>query len=212
MKRPPGFDPAARPAARTTPPSRPAPTRSDATTEPIQLPPADLRDSADVSDPPDQTPARAPAALGGRFSRARKPHRGAGGAVTSEAPEAPLTARAARGRLRAARRARKQYERNEVRRFTTRSRRRRNLWVAVIATVLALVAFVLVGVFSPLMALRSIEVTGTSRIQAAEVAEALDDQLGTPLPLLDLAEVKRQLSEFSLIRKIGRASCRERVF
>lgn len=224
MKRPPGFDPTARPTDRTTPPGKPVPrttvprttvpAQSDATTEPIQLPTADRRvstnrDSTAGSDLPglpglpglpDQTPARAPAALGGLLSRVKKPRRSVGAPGVSEAAEAPLTARAARARLRAARRARKQYERNEVRRFTTRSRRRRNLWITLIATVLALVAFVLVGVFSPLMALRSIEVTGTNRIQAAEVAEALDDQLGTPLPLLDLAEVKRQLSEFSLIR------------
>jgi len=118
----------------------------------------------------------------------------------AKAADAPLTARAARGRLRAARRARKQYERSEVRRFTSRSRRRRNLWIAAAGTVVALVAFVLVGVFSPLMALRTIEITGTNRIPAADVAQALEGQLGTPLPLLDLAEVKAELSEFSLIR------------
>jgi cell division protein FtsQ len=116
------------------------------------------------------------------------------------AAEAPLTARAARKRLRAARRARKQYERNEVRRFTSRSRRRRNLWLGAIGTVAALVAFVLVGVYSPLMALRTIEVTGTNRIPAAEITAALDGQLGTPLPLLDFADVKQELSEFTLIR------------
>ncbi|WEO79042.1 FtsQ-type POTRA domain-containing protein [Cryobacterium sp. SO2] len=121
-------------------------------------------------------------------------------AADTEAPAAPLTARAARARLRAARRARKQYERSEVRRFTSRSRRRRNIWIAAGATVAVLVAFVLVGVYSPLMALRTIEVTGTERIPADDITAALDGQLGTPLPLVDLAEVKRELSEFSLIR------------
>ncbi|WP_166787923.1 FtsQ-type POTRA domain-containing protein [Cryobacterium adonitolivorans] len=144
------------------------------------------------------TPRRRP----GSFSL---PKRGAKAAArdtpeTAKTPDAPLTARAARGRLRAARRARKQYERSEVRRFTSRSRRRRNLWIAAAGTLVALVAFVLVGVFSPLMALRTIEITGTNRIPAADVAQALEGQLGTPLPLLDLAEVKGQLSEFSLIR------------
>jgi cell division protein FtsQ len=114
--------------------------------------------------------------------------------------DVPLTARAARSRLRAARRARKQYERSEVRRFTSRSRRRRNIWLAAAGTVVALVAFVLVGVYSPLMALKNIEVTGTERIPAADIVQALDAQLDTPLPLIDFAEVKQELSEFSLIR------------
>ena len=165
-------------------------------TEPIVLP---TGDASDTPAPENRTPRRRP----GGFSL---PKRGAKAAAAPDAPDAPsaaeipLTARAARGRLRAARRARKQYERSEVRRFTSRSRHRRNLWLAAGGTVLALVAFVLVGVFSPLMALRTIEITGTNRIPAADVAQALEGQLGTPLPLLDLAEVKGQLSEFSLIR------------
>lgn len=176
--------------------------------------PGDTPSRAPASDaPPSNTPASDTPATATRTPRRRPgsfslPKRGAKAAAKPDAPDAPdtpapdapLTARAARGRLRAARRARKQYERNEVRRFTSRSRHRRNLWIAAGGTVVALVAFVLVGVFSPLMALRTIEITGTERIPATDVAQALEGQLGTPLPLLDLAEVKTQLSEFSLIR------------
>ena len=202
---------------------------ADAPTEPIELPKS-ARKAASTSTSTAEPTSTATATAGptgtpgGLAARLTLPGRGAkpvadtptgsgSGATTSEpdapaaehtpttaAADTPLTARAARGRLRAARRARKQYERNEVRRFTSRSRHRRNLWLAAAGTVIALVAFVLVGVFSPLMALRTIEITGTSRIPAADVAQALDGQLGTPLPLLDLAEVKAQLSEFSLIR------------
>jgi len=178
-----------RASGRTAAPSRGEP---DAVTEPITLPTARPTASA---------PAAAPAAgAGDRASAKPTTGRPAPAQEPAPAPDAPLTARAARSRLRAARRARKQYERSEVRRFTSRSRHRRNLWIAAAGTVLALVAFVLVGVFSPLMALRTIEITGTNRIPAADVAQALDGQLGTPLPLLDLTEVKAQLSEFSLIR------------
>jgi len=268
MKRPAGFDPAARPAARPTaqpaaPPTvgeRPASgpavprasrkageprderkTAGDAT-EPITLPahsastassqvpsaPAPSRgvpsrgvptsgvpsSAAPSTDSKTNTPAnaqgsspagtgatpRARGALAG-FSLPRpRAKRTAGGPGPAAEADAPLTPRAARARLRAARRARKQYERSEVRRFTSRSRRRRNLWIVAAVTLVSLVAFVLVGVFSPLMALRNIEITGTSRIPAADVAQALDGQLGTPLPLLDLAEVRKQLSGFSLIR------------
>jgi cell division protein FtsQ len=222
MKRPPGFDPTARPAKPATPPGAPErgtestrapaagtrPSRSrgraepEAATEPITLPQQHDRGTpaagatASVS-----TPAVVPAAAPKKRRTGGAPRTGAAGVGdAAERPEPPLTARAARLRLRAARKARKQYERSEVRRFTSRSRHRRNVWIGVVATALTLVAFVLVGVFSPLMALRTIEVTGTNRIPAADVAGALDGQLGTPLPLLDLTEVKRELSEFTLIR------------
>jgi len=222
MKRPPGFDPASRPATRPNPPKRaqeparppaasaparsterpPAAAGSDATTEPITLPAATAAadDHATPRTTPEPAAGKKPRFMrtAGRSGSTSSPV-GAGADASGDA-EPPLTARTARARLRAARRARKQYERSEVRRFTSRSRRRRNLWIAAATTVAALVAFVLVGVFSPLMALRTIEVTGTSRIPAAEVVAALDGQLGTPLPLVDLSEVKRELSEFSLIR------------
>jgi cell division protein FtsQ len=62
-------------------------------------------------------------------------------------------------------------------------------------------ALLLVGaVFSPLLALKTITVTGASRVDAQEVTAALDDQLGTPLALLDFAEIRHELSKFPLIR------------
>ncbi|WP_165384864.1 FtsQ-type POTRA domain-containing protein [Cryobacterium sp. SO1] len=183
---------ASAPAAGDRPQARKA-TKTPQQTTPTNAPPTNAT-------PTNAPPTNAPNTKA-RKPRARKTTaRQSDAQETAEAPDAPLTARAARGRLRAARRARKQYERSEVRRFTSRSRHRRNLWIAAAGAVVALVAFVLVGVFSPLMALRTIEITGTNRIPAADVAQALDGQLGTPLPLLDLTEVKKQLSEFSLIR------------
>lgn len=116
-------------------------------------------------------------------------------------PQTPaLTPKAARSRLRGARRARKQYERDEVRRFTWRSRRRRTTWLVSAGTILALVAFVLAGAYSPLMALRTIEVVGTNRVPAEQVRSALAGQLGTPLPLIDFSAVRSDLSRFRLIR------------
>ncbi|MCU1447026.1 FtsQ-type POTRA domain-containing protein [Cryobacterium sp.] len=194
-------------------PSAPARSEPDATTEPITLPreaagsagnaPVDTPRAVATDAVPAKTgkgaPTRTPGLLARRASRKSRPAATdrSGAFATSEVP---LTARAARRRLRAARRARKQYERSEVRRFTSRSRRRRNLWIAAVGTAVALVAFVLVGVYSPLMALRTIEVTGTARIPADDIVQALDGQLGTPLPLIDFADVKQELSEFSLIR------------
>jgi cell division protein FtsQ len=87
-----------------------------------------------------------------------------------------------------------------VRRFTWRTRRRRRIWLVSIGAALSLVAFVLVGTYSPLMALRTIEVVGASRIPADEIQHALSDQLGTPLPLVDAGRIKSDLGEFTLIR------------
>lgn len=102
--------------------------------------------------------------------------------------------------LRAARKERARVERGEVRRFTKRSRRRRMIWLGALGTLVLLVIAVAVTAFSPLMALRTIDVTGTSRIDAAAVKKALDGQLGRPLPLVDQSSIRTDLAAFPLIR------------
>ena len=136
-------------------------------------------------------------ATGAPVSSLRK-QSGTPGIASALAPR--ITPAAARKQLRAARRARKQYEREEVRRFTWRSRRRRTTWLVALCAVAALLAFVIVGAYSPLMALRTIEVVGTNRVPADQVVAALDEQLGTPLPLIDFSRVRNELSQFTLIR------------
>jgi len=102
--------------------------------------------------------------------------------------------------LRAARRERKRLERGEVRRFTKRSRRRRYAWLGALAVVAALVLAVVLVAFSPLLALKHIQVTGTSLLDATAVEKKLSDQVGTPLPLLDQAGISSDLAAFPLIR------------
>ncbi len=115
------------------------------------------------------------------------------------APATPKSARAAKRELAAASRERRRYERQEVRRFTKRSRRRRIAWSVVLGSVVALVVVVAVGAYSPLMALREVRVEGASRIPVADVQAAFDDTLGTPLPLIASADVLAALSAFPLI-------------
>ena len=119
---------------------------------------------------------------------------------------ADTTAAAARERAvearRAARRAsrqRRRVEKSEVRRFTRRSRHRRATWTAVGAVVVVLVASVTVAVFSPLLSLQEIRVEGTSRVDASAVTAAVDDQLGTPLALVDFDRITGELEQFPLI-------------
>jgi len=56
------------------------------------------------------------------------------------------------------------------------------------------------AVFSPLLALREVRVDGTSRLDAADLVDAVDGQLGTPLALLDEARIRAELGEFALIK------------
>lgn len=190
MKRPQGFERAAparpgRPApAEVAPPAPRDVARDQTLTEPIRLPVEKRSASAGPpsapSDPPvAPSPASAPAP--------RKPG------------DSARDVRAARRALAAAERRRRRYERDEVRRFTKRSRLRRMTWIVGVASVAAL-ALLAVGVaYSPLMALREVRVEGASRVPAADVRAAFDDRLGTPLPLIAADEVRRTLSEFPLI-------------
>ncbi|MFC9918924.1 FtsQ-type POTRA domain-containing protein [Agromyces binzhouensis] len=107
--------------------------------------------------------------------------------------------RAARRALAAAERARRRYERQEVRRFTRRSRLRRATWITLAASIVVIGVAAVAIAYSPLMALREVRVEGTSRIAAADVRAAFDDRVGTPLPLIAPDEVQRALSAFPLI-------------
>lgn len=100
---------------------------------------------------------------------------------------------------RVAKRRRRLLERAEVRRFTRRARHRRAAWITVAAVVVVFGASILVAVTSPLMALRTIEVRGTDRVDATALRQALSDQVGTPLARLDFDEVKRDIAGFPLI-------------
>jgi cell division protein FtsQ len=102
---------------------------------------------------------------------------------------------------RVARKRRRLLERAEVRRFTRRSRHRRAAWLAAGGVVAVLVVSVLVAVYSPLMALRTIEVKGTDRVDAAQVRAALSGQIGTPLARIDLDEVQERIAGFPLIER-----------
>ncbi|MDH6237219.1 FtsQ-type POTRA domain-containing protein [Cryobacterium sp. CG_9.6] len=101
--------------------------------------------------------------------------------------------------LRGARRARKRFERAEVRRFTWRSRRRRTAWLVALGSIVLLLGGVIAAAYSPLMALRTIDVVGANRVAADRVVDALGEQLGTPLPLIDFTRVKSELATFTLI-------------
>jgi cell division protein FtsQ len=107
---------------------------------------------------------------------------------------------AAKAELARAARERKKADRAEMRRFTRRVRNRRIALLSAAGLVAVLVGIVLVAVFSPILALRTVVVEGTARIPAADVQTAVSEQLGTPLALLDMDELRGALNAFPLIR------------
>ncbi|WIB44097.1 FtsQ-type POTRA domain-containing protein [Curtobacterium sp. MCLR17_058] len=122
---------------------------------------------------------------------------------TDQHTEAPIGARVRAAETareaRIAKRRRRLLERAEVRRFTRRSRHRRAAWITAASVVLVLGVSILVAVFSPLMALRTIEVKGTNRVDESALRQALSDQIGTPLARLDFDAIKRDVAGFPLI-------------
>jgi cell division protein FtsQ len=108
--------------------------------------------------------------------------------------------RSARADFKAAERARKKYERQEVKRFTRQSRRRRLTWAVAAGLLVTIAALVITAVFSPLLALRTITIDGTSRLDNVKLQKAIDGQVGTPLALLDYGRITKELAPFSLIR------------
>lgn len=109
--------------------------------------------------------------------------------------------RAAEERLRRAERERKHRERREQRRFTAHRRTRRRRWLVLASAVIGLALFVAGGVFTPVMAVREIEVHGASAIDAAGLEGALSRFEGVPLALVRDDEVHRALEEFPLIQR-----------
>ena len=108
--------------------------------------------------------------------------------------------RAAERRVRSAERERKAQERRERRRFSAESRKRRRVWWLGLGVIAALALFVAIGVFTPLMAVRNIELVGAERVEEQAVRKALARFDGVPIALVRDADVHRALEPFPSIQ------------
>lgn len=187
MKRPEGFD--TPPAEPDAPPARPSKRSVPKRSVPKQVAPKQVAPSGAASTP--VPPTRQPSQ--------RAPRVPAKAARTARLPR-PSADRVAQAELRAAERARRRAEKRELRRFTRRTRRRRIAWLTGLGIVVALVGMSIAAVYSPLLALREIRVEGTSSLDPAQIIDAIDGQLDTPLALLDEQRLRDELGAFSLIR------------
>ena len=109
--------------------------------------------------------------------------------------------RAAERRLKEAGRARRARFKRERKRFSADSRRRRRNWLIAGGAVAALAAFVAVGVFTPLMAVREVRVEGASAVDSGQVQTALAGFVGTPLALVEDSAVHKALEAFPMIQR-----------
>jgi cell division protein FtsQ len=124
----------------------------------------------------------------------------------ARARKEPDDAAIARRKLREATKARKAFERDEVRRFTAHLRRRRQAWTAIAASLGAVLLFVAIGVFTPVMALEDIQVTGTTRVSADEIKNALAPELGKPLPLVSQGVIQQAMESQILVKSYSTES------
>lgn len=115
----------------------------------------------------------------------------------------PDPVRAAGREVRRARRRRKRQERREQRRFSVQARRRRRNWLIALGAVGVLALTVVVGVFTPLMAVQDIRVDGASQVSQEEIEGALERFSGVPLALVEDREIHRALEPFPLIQRYG---------
>lgn len=118
----------------------------------------------------------------------------------------PDDASAARKKLAQATKARKTFEREEVRRFTAHLRRRRAAWLSALGTFTALLLFVAVGAFTPVMALQEISVVGASRVPIAQILASLQGEIGKPLPLVNFGAVRDAVAAQPLIKSYSTES------
>ncbi|WP_159499641.1 FtsQ-type POTRA domain-containing protein [Microbacterium sp. 18062] len=118
--------------------------------------------------------------------------------LANEEPDAGARPVGMRDVWRAAR-ARRRALRAEVRRFTVRQRRRRFLWLGIAASLVLLTVVTVGAAYSPLFAVRQVQVVGTQRLPAEDVADALSAQIGTPLAAIDESAVKAALVQFPLV-------------
>ena len=95
-----------------------------------------------------------------------------------------------------ARRRQRRAERAEVRRFTERMRRRRALWIGSVGSLVLLAVGTIGAAYSPLFAVETIEVQGVSTLDPMSVQEALSEQSGRALPLVDRDQIRAKLTSF----------------
>lgn len=87
----------------------------------------------------------------------------------------------------------------EAKRFVSATRRRKSISLSVLGSFGLLMLLILATMFTPLLAVEKLEVTGTKRINNKTVLKALEKQIGVPLPMVNTGAIAESLAPFSLV-------------
>jgi len=91
----------------------------------------------------------------------------------------------------------------EAKRFTAHSRRRKTIVLTLLISMGSLVLLVLSTIFTPLLAVEKIQVSGITRLKEKSIVNALQNQIGKPLPLVNPGDVATALETFALIESFS---------
>ena len=97
-------------------------------------------------------------------------------------------------------------DRDTIRRFQSQSRQTKIIAITALSSILALLLLVLATIFTPLLAVEKIRITGISKVSLKQVETAVKPQLGIPLALVTQQSVADQLSRFTLIESFSLVS------
>ncbi len=201
VKRPEGFDrsqPAQAPGKGAKPGKAARAGAKSAGAKPVARPRSETAAASRPSRP--AVPPKPGRSAAAKSARPAKPQDPVKLAQRRQKAEAAAARKDAARELRAATKERKRYEKAEIRRFTVRARTRRAVVITTLAVVGAMVVLGLVAIFSPILALRTIVVQGTERVDRGAVESALEGQLGTPLALVSNARIDAALAAFPVIQ------------
>jgi cell division protein FtsQ len=91
----------------------------------------------------------------------------------------------------------------EVRRFTKESQVKKIFFRSILGAIIALVLFVLSTMFTPILAVNKITITGSDKVPEKQIQAALKDYLGKPLPMISSQSVADDLAKFKLIESVS---------
>jgi cell division protein FtsQ len=99
--------------------------------------------------------------------------------------------------------AQKRAVRREAKRFTHENRFKKIFLRSLVSSVAALMVLVLATMFTPLMAIEKITVSGNQNTSTKQILAALKHRIGSPLPMLSEADVAKDLEKFKVIESVS---------
>lgn len=91
----------------------------------------------------------------------------------------------------------------EARRFSEGRSFKKYFLRSLVGGLVALLVLVLATMFTPLMAIEKISVTGNNKVPTNQIIASLKHRIGSPLPLLNEGDVAKDLEKFRIIESIS---------